>query len=913
MRITIAGGNFCGFGHFEKSEIMNALIKKEIRLLLPSWLAVLTLETMQTWFWEEPDRGIMFGCYIFYFGIIMLAVNSFGREFSLGTFQLLISQPKERIQIWHTKITVLFIAAGLVFVAYFISCDLRLFLAVKDGNLMLHFYPTIVRSDFNHAMMASVAVLFVALTGGLWTTLLLRQITAAIWIAFLAPAALFMLIALVMSKFFNSASDIVVFSVLYGFAGVYIVSGFWLAHRLFHRAQDVAWAGGPVSFSKWRYFESSSKSSASERHPKLLGALIKKEIQLQSISLFCGAVFLALHIAVIVMRKVHGSFERNSLTGTVSEFFWALWLFMPLMIGCTVVAEERRLGVTEGQFCLPVSRRLQFALKFFPAILFGTLLGGFMPLLLERMAAFIGAPNPDFHFYNPSDDFIPSVAIVGLALGLSLAGVYASTLAKNFLQAMGVAVFTIIGCWLFTAFAHHLYSFRSVTWNPDLTIGITILITLGITPWLAYGNFKYFQERGRIWRRNIFGLNGAIIFILVSSTAVYNRVWEIFEPAELAHGPAKFSMMNPPIIYKQAYDDNLLVKLPDGRIWFNQIGYSHPQSTLPNKIRMAINPFPYSIGPKQFINGSNWVSVAVRHMHNWVDQNTSVFGYLETVGIQADGTLWVSDKSDSQFWTENTLTQFGLETNWQALSWSQSASVLLLKKDGTLWRWGTNQTDWHTPVAQWPALRNFDPYRIGTNSDWKNISFNKDYLQKADGSVWSVWMNPTNGTNRILRDTNWDQIDFEKISQMVSPYQGAVVHKNGTLWVGFQRWNKDSKFPTFDTFQVGKETNWVSVVSSAWTLGMMGAIKSDGTLWQWRFNPQLPAGLGVDSLAPTVRLGIHDDWVSITTLSNGMVALAADGGLWFWPDWAEYQYQKPLLKLPKQPELLGNVFGNADF
>jgi hypothetical protein len=41
----------------------------------------------------------------------------------------------------------------------------------------------------------------------------------------------------------------------------------------------------------------------------------------------------------------------------------------------------------------------------------------------------------------------------------------------------------------------------------------------------------------------------------------------------------------------------------------------------------------------------------------------------------------------------------------------------------------------------------------------------------------------------------------------------------------------------------------------------------------------------------------------------GVVSLAADGSLWLWPDpeSPEYQNPPPVLKLPKQPEWLGNV------
>jgi len=886
---------------------MNPLLKKEICLLLPSWIAALSLVALLPWFWKDPDASFAWTPFLVFFGMIMLAVDSFGRECSLGTFQLLLSQPIERQQIWRAKITVLLLAAALIFAAYFASCELRLHLALTDSNSVWHVNPKIIRDDFRNAMFGGGVVMLVALAGGLWTTLLLRQVSVAFWTTFLAPAGLLILIILFLP---SKLSDHVVIPLLYSAAGLYIIWGFWLAHRLFYRAQDAAWTGGIVSFAKWRYFEAGSDSSISTRHRKPFAALVKKEFQLQSISLICATALLALHIAVILMRKVHGNFGPHSLAGTVSEFYWSLWLVMPLIIGCTVVAEEQRLGVMEGQFCLPASRRLQFALKFFLTIVSGLLLGGFMPLLLEGIAAIIGAPNPDFRFLNRPDGFgyVSPITVVSYALGLSLAGIFASTLAKNFLQAMGIAVATIIGCCLFTFFAGNLHSFLGVSWNPRLTMGIAVLTTLVMISWLAYGNFKYFQDRGRMWRRNIWGLTGVILFIFISSAAVYNRAWEVFEPAEPAHGPAIFSQANPPVIHNAGYfTDDLLVQLPDGRVWYDRIGYRPIQSILREEIRRTINPFPTGIGPQRFVTGSNWVSYVIRHIDNWPDRGTHITGYLETVGIQSDGRLWISDKSDSPLWTEDRLTRFGDETNWQAVSWTpMELSVLLLKKDGTLWRWGagTNQWDWHEPPAHWPALRDFNPYHVGTNSDWKKISFNNSYLQKADGSVWSVSINPKSGKDRIWRNTNWDQVDFEKIPKSLNLENGAYVHKDGTLWVSLHTSRKGS--PKFETFQSGKETNWVSVASSGWIMGNV-ALKSDGTLWQLVYKP------GARLTVPPTRLGIHNDWVAIAEVQNGAVSLAADGTLWLWPERYYYgYYRQTLLKLPKQPKFLGNVFGKAD-
>ena len=95
----------------------------------------------------------------------------------------------------------------------------------------------------------------------------------------------------------------------------------------------------------------------------------------------------------------------------------------------------------------------------------------------------------------------------------------------------------------------------------------------------------------------------------------------------------------------------------------------------------------------------------------------------------------------------------------------------------------------------------------------------------------------------------------------------------------------------------------------------MVALKSDGSLWQWHFKIH-----GIDSqrtiiLAaqePPTRLGIHNDWVAIASTWEDVIALAADGSLWLWPDREQYEHYATLLKLPKQPQFLGNIFGKTD-
>ncbi len=87
---------------------MNPLIKKEIRLLLPSWLAVLSLAIFLPWLLKSSDAPVEMVLLFAFFGLILLGVDSFGREFQFGKhFKSLLALPVKRRRIWRVKIIIL--------------------------------------------------------------------------------------------------------------------------------------------------------------------------------------------------------------------------------------------------------------------------------------------------------------------------------------------------------------------------------------------------------------------------------------------------------------------------------------------------------------------------------------------------------------------------------------------------------------------------------------------------------------------------------------------------------------------------------------------------------------------------------------------------------------------------------------
>ena len=502
--------------------------------------------------------------------------------------------------------------------------------------------------------------------------------------------------------------------------------------------------------------------------------------------------------------------------------------------------------------------------------------------------------------------FFP-LGIVLCPLCLVVTGFFASSLAKNFLQSLGFSTLTLLvwGAAASTLTERHMVFYDSLARESILKAIIGVPVFLITLLWLAWLNYRNFPSSWVLLRRILLGAIGAVLFTVTVSAGIHNRAWEVFEPAELPHGSAKLSPANPPVLLSGFYpsrDNYLQVQMPDGRLWSGYTHDPHIYSEFPVAQEISLelglteprNSFVESYLP----NDTNWVSVSIGA------------GQFDTVGIKPDGTLWLSDRSGSSGPTAAAMTQFGSETNWQQVASSYS-SRLLLKKDGTLWRWGTNTTDWQTL----PGLRSLQPVQIGTNSDWHKLYADQgSHAEKTDGTAWRIGFNKK-GKDWATRDTEFEQIapaDRYKFTYPDSAIGSFHVRTNGTLW-----WTHlafDKKGASFRNDQIGKETNWVSSMSG---MGWLVALKSDGTLWQWEAknpysNPNFFSPTDNPLNTQPTRMGIHTDWVALSPVAGGAVTLAADGSLWLWPHPNYVWAPAPLIKLPKQPLALGNVFSAAN-
>src|SRR6266702_1248851 len=179
------------------------LLAKELRLLSPAYAMALLLAIAPVWLLRK-DAAL--ALYPFWFGAALLALSSFGREFGLNTFPLILAQPLERTRIWWTKVAVLAGAMTTVFIVWCLSSVACLTLRADVG---------LERSFWRETLASGGAAAAVAFAGGLWTTLLLRQVAAAFWFTILVPGATVMIIGMC------GGTDVMIFGalVLYSVAG----------------------------------------------------------------------------------------------------------------------------------------------------------------------------------------------------------------------------------------------------------------------------------------------------------------------------------------------------------------------------------------------------------------------------------------------------------------------------------------------------------------------------------------------------------------------------------------------------------------------------------------------------------------------------------------------------------------------
>ena len=326
----------------------------------------------------------------------------------------------------------------------------------------------------------------------------------------------------------------------------------------------------------------------------------------------------------------------------------------------------------------------------------------------------------------------------------------------------------------------------------------------------------------------------------------------------------------------------------DGTLWTwgaNQFG------------QLGLGNTTYYSSPIQVGTLTTWRQVGIS---GWTMFGTTSDGKLWSWGKNTLGELGIGVESGRIMVPYSSPIQVGTMSNWSQVSCGYN-TTLALKTDGTLWGWG----DGSNSILGGPTYSS--PIQIGSLSNWSYVDCGRNHalalqigVDNNNNPISNLygWGTNTlgalgnggvagNGTVTYLTPTPISNATSWK--SIATGYDITVgVRTDGTLWtmgnnyyglmgVGAagQLGTTGVPYVTFysSPVQVGALTNWKSVAKSQSGFGAyyILAIKTDGTLWGWGYDP---SGFGVQPAAPysyssPIQIGTMSGWRSVSGSWSG--------------------------------------------
>lgn len=273
----------------------------------------------------------------------------------------------------------------------------------------------------------------------------------------------------------------------------------------------------------------------------------------------------------------------------------------------------------------------------------------------------------------------------------------------------------------------------------------------------------------------------------------------------------------------------------------------------------------------QAVAAGTWTGIILNELYTW--------------GNQSSGRLGLNDAIN-----RSSPTQVGSDTNWNFVTSAVGNNSAAIKTNGTLWTWGSNA---YGELGVDNRIETSSPVQVGALTNWSKVTFASQWCLaiKTDGTMWS-WGRGTGGRlgldDAVSRSSPVQIGALNTWSTICVGDVGAAafaIKADGTLWSwGSNTYGQlglnDTAYRSSPT-QVGSLTNWSYMSGYPGQYGV--AVKTDGTLWSWGYNPD--GRLGTNDLvyrSSPVQVGALTNWSKVSGGSSFVTSIKTDGTLWSW-------------------------------
>ena len=466
-------------------------VTKEIRALLPTWLACMTTIGAATIFTSGRALTVVTqatvvsaGVLAYILGCAALGALSIGHEYSNRTLPLLLSLPASRRRLFTVKLTVL--------TAMLLGLSVLAMVGVLERLL---------RGGLSDA----VVVGLLSFLGGLflapWLTMVCRNPLAgavfaiAIEGSMLAVGELVAILTYGASLAHSGDADRVKLAVASWGMLLICAAAAVASWRMFMRLEAIDGRDSHIRLPHWLRGPATLAAPGVARgrgvHP--MWWLARKELHLQQLTFVVAGIYLLGWIAIL---------RRGAVLGGTLDQPLLMWTVMfggveALLSGSLASAEERQFGTLEAQVLLPMATAKQWAVKAGVALGLTLSLAVGLPFLLASLSPTAGGLRVNFSF-------------VGTLFILTVGSLYVSSLCTSGVKALLLSLpgsALIFGLVSFFTWVSQAQAVVRVRHAAELSMWLSLGLAVGFLAmllWFAMRNHRS-GERGvsRVWPQAI--------------------------------------------------------------------------------------------------------------------------------------------------------------------------------------------------------------------------------------------------------------------------------------------------------------------------------------------------------------------------------------------------------------------------